>query len=194
VGPVGFRPEPELPSEAKASIFAAVGSSRETQRVLESRGWYDQQLLAEPDGAGGLKVGSVLATLIPTPRLEQLNKDSDFDDWTVVAFAYFPEESATYKAKFNFDRGLNRIFLRRGPAVVALPKGVLPVRICESDNSTDPWWAKIESAGGDVKFYCANRWKHSGGDEALPGTVRWRWLDDDEKTWIRCPTGCCPIA
>ena len=31
-------------------------------------------------------------------------------------------------------------------------------------------------------------------DAPSPGTVRWRWLDDDPTIWVSCPAGGCQIA
>jgi hypothetical protein len=195
IGPGDFEPEPELPADAKSKILAITGISTAKRRVVEFRGWYDQQLLAEPDGAEGLKVGGVLATLVPSPDLGAMNNVQDFNNWQRVAFAYLPDDAPTYAEKLNLRKGVNVIYLRRGAKESVFASGEKVERDCEGedDNTADPWWAKVESPSGAVKYYCVHRWVHPTAGR-LPGTVRWRWLRDDEKTWIRCPGGCCPIV
>ena len=40
-------------------------------------------------------------------------------------------------------------------------------------------------------YRCVHRRIHSG--EEIPGAVRWRWKEDDETMWVRCPQGCCTV-
>ena len=190
---MGFTPELALSNEVKGLVIARTGTSQQARGVLEFGGWYDQQLLAEIDG--GLKVGGVLATLIPWPGLGQMNIAAAFDStWVPVALVYLPGASPYYSKKLNLQNGLNVIYMRRGNQSAVLTAGEKIQRPCSPDNSGDPWWAMIETPGGTKQYFCMNRYLHGLSPDKMPGTVRWQWLDEDEKTWIRCPQGCCPIA
>ena len=191
VGPMGFKPEADLPADVRHAVLAKIGTSREAQRLFAFKGWYDQQLLAVVEPPGGLEVSGVRATLFPWPNLGAQNTDSKFDVWQQVALAYLPEEAAGYGAKLNLESGINEISMRRGKMTSALPAGRTVVRTC--NNTGDQWWAMIRSKSG-VQYFCMTRYLHGLPPDKMPGTVRWRWLDDDESTWIRCPKGCCPIG
>lgn len=189
IGPRDFKPERALPDEIKAGVLALTGDSKEARRVLEFSGYYDHQLLAEVEGSG-VRVGSLASTLIPWPNLARLNNVSNFGAWTPVAVAYLPEASTGYQEKLNFEEGLNLISMRRG----ALLAGEALARPCTVSDGGDPWFAMIKSPSGATKILCMHRYTHTLPPNRMPGTVRWQWLDDDEKTWIRCPQGCCPIT
>jgi hypothetical protein len=63
----------------------------------------------------------------------------------------------------------------------------------------DEWWVRItglDAAGAPVaKYKCATRYLFTGETmpSHVPGTVRWRWLANDEGGWMRCGHGCCEV-
>jgi hypothetical protein len=173
-----------MPSEARADL----------------KGWYDQQYLAlpSPDQPGELEVGPTLATYVPVRDLGDLH-DPDHVEWRTVGYIHLSGASAPYKAKLNLDAGWNTVYLRKGE----LRDDERPAKGCRgaAQHSDDdqkhklvPWSAKIETAGGQASYFCSYKHLHAPTGAALPGIVRWRWLDDDETTWQRCPEGCCPIS
>lgn len=164
------------------------------------KGWYDQQYLAlpSPDQPGKLQPGPTLATYVPVQDLGNL-APGDFGEWKVVGYIHLSDASAPYKAKLNLDEGWNTVFLRQGEP----REGEVPFKVCrgaakgsrdDEKHKTDPWVAKIETAGGQVSYFCSYRHVHATAGAVLSGIVRWRWMEDDETTWQRCPTGCCPIS
>jgi hypothetical protein len=142
--------------------------------------------------------GPTLATYIPARELGDL-KEPQFGEWRAVGYIHLSNASAPYKAKLNLDEGWNTVYLRQGE----LREGEVPSKGCRgaAQNSKDdenhkanPWSAKIETAGGQASYFCSYLHVHATAGAVLPGIVRWRWLEDDETTWQRCPTGCCPIS
>src|SRR5690606_11226794 len=164
-------------------------SDEKRARVVEIKGWYDEQRLAVPNQAGGLVVRSLEGTLIPHAALHDLTATSDFTGWTPVATATLNAASADYKHKLNLDAGVNFIEFCAGPMSECIPRGTTP-SVCTSPSDGD-WWARIISASGDTTYNCVVRRQHPGA--APPATARWRWLEDDETMWIRCPGGCCTL-
>jgi hypothetical protein len=194
IGPPDFKQEHGLPTEARDRVLALTSNSALTKRVLSVGGWYDQQLLAVPGSGGELEVSGVFATLIPYPTLGSMSEEAFRPGWQVVAYAYLPEEATGYREKLNFSKGVNTISLQFGEKAHVFRDGGDP-GTCTVSNTGDEWWGRIESAsGGAPKYFCVHRWQHTVSGKPLPGTVRWQWLNVDEKTWIRCPGGCCPIG
>jgi hypothetical protein len=198
IGPRGFKPERDLPPEVKHKIAMLSKGAPPTSRMVDIGGWYDHQLLAVPGTSGKLKVGTVMATLIPISSLGDLQENAFTDGkWQVVAFAYLPDSAATYSGKLNFEAGVNVVSLHYGPhGDGAIPAGAA-IRPCDVPlpaTASEQWWAMVTSASGVTKYFCVHRWEHTVNGKDLPGTVRWRWLDDDETTWYRCPKGCCPTG
>jgi hypothetical protein len=193
VGPADFKPEHGLSTDARNLVLALTLNAPETQRVLAVAGWYDQQLLGVPGSGGELEPSNVFATLIPAPSLGSMTEDS-LRLWRVVAYAYLPDSAPGYADKLNFGKGINTISLRFGPKALVFEDGGDP-GTCAIANTGDEWWGRIESAnGGPPRYFCVHRWQHDVSGKDLPGTVRWQWLNVDERTWIRCPKGCCPIG
>ena len=181
-GPVPDLRPGDLPSEARADL----------------KGWYDQQYLAlpDPEHPESLHPGPVLATYLPHRDLGGL-KDSVFVNWRVVGYIHLSEASPAYKEKLNLEAGWNTVSLLKGES----PGNVVAVRDCrgaaqqskdDEKHKLDPWWVKVEAPAGGASYFCSYRQTHPGPAQDLPGIVRWRWLDDDETTWTRCPGGCCP--
>ena len=118
------------------------------------------------------------------------------------------------KASEKDRYGKNKIYLCFGTALAkscnvpaSKPKEnshSLSLSSCESD-PTNPalhWWAMTVSATNDTTYGCVRRADHSAQLDALksanpdllygiPGTARWKFLSNDESTWVSCPSGCC---
>lgn len=200
VGDSSFRPLPAYPLAATPSTADA---------VVGVKGWFDEQYLAEMTPE--LRPGLVKATIIPSPTLR--DEQFAFGAWTPVAYVALDGPSAYYKTKFNFNpvgvttdlTTLNRAEIcygtRRGCGVPT-PSAAEPLtRYCGWLDRLSwlpwwpqrMWWTKIVTAGGSgpVMYRCVTRRTHPSGDMGSPGTVRWRFLGDDETSWIDCREGCC---
>jgi hypothetical protein len=185
VGRHGFTPSRPIPDRVQQELAVRMGTTPKRLRVMAINGWFDEQPLALPDGNGKLKVSKLVGVLVPHPDVGEFEQTGQFADWRPVAYAWMPIASEDYKQKLGFDEGINVISMRQGPP----PDGVTSV--CLDDTEGLGWWVKIESQGGAVKYMCSQRYLHNLPPEKMPGTVRWRWLDTDETTWVRCPQGCC---
>lgn len=195
VGPMaGFaasasHPATTLPDEAVPGMGAP--TSRERHRVLEIKGWYDEQHLAVADGSG-LLVGTMTGTAFPHPLLERLKAVGQFSlKWIPSAYVQLDSDPGPYKGKLNLDQGLNTMYLCEGAFAdcPGVPTGTTEPSC--PDGADHRWWAKIISAGGDSVYRCVQRRIHNGVE--MPGAVRWRWKETDETMWVRCPQGCCTV-
>ncbi len=163
----------------------------EQDRIVRIKGWYDQQYLAIPNTSGQLDAGSVRGTAIPVPQLGRINDPARFKGrWVASAFITLDSPSSTYKGKLNLEEGINRVALCNGDAADCLPGQTNPPPCAAGPDGN--WWARVISAGNHTSYHCVKRKDHPG--VTIPGTVRWRWVNDDEKTWIRCLQGCCTVS
>lgn len=189
-----------MPTDAAGPVPDLRPDGVPADAMADLKGWYDQQYLAVPDPAkpGSLMPGPTLATYVPARGMGNFTQPQ-FDEWRVVGYIHLGGESAHYKDKLNLEPGWNTVSMRRGE----LTDAETPFRACRGEavgseddakHKPDPWWVRIGSAGGRVSYYCSYRHQHPSATDVLPGIVRWRWLDDDETTWQRCPQGCCPIS
>jgi len=180
-----------LRDEPIPSATLAPATPTEKARVVLVKGWYDEQYLAEGT-TGDLRPMHVRGTAFPHPMLDRLKNVSDFSvKWILSAYLLLDSDPGPYKSKLNLDQGVNRMYLCEG-AFKDCP-GVPPgTKEPKCPNGADHrWWAKIISARGDSVYRCVHRRIHSG--EEIPGAVRWRWKEDDETMWVRCPQGCCTV-
>jgi hypothetical protein len=135
--------------------------------------------------------------------------EADFADWNTVAWVAIEGSGPNpYETKFNlhataagasFDE-LNRIDLCTGETC-ACPPGAsgcveVPTACTKHDGSPSDgvWKAMITNPVNQRSVVrCVARYAM---DPTLniPGTVRWRWLADDEGQWMRCPLGCCELG
>jgi len=195
VGRRGFQPsKPYL-----AGIPDNASLPAKKRRVYGIKGWYDQQYLATiPEAGDGVVHTDILGTLFPDPDLGGRG-DADFEDQWVpgaeVALEVPSDTENPYYDKYYFagtrpgDTMLNTIELCHGQNCPGLTHA-------DACSAYDDWWAKITRADdGAVKYRCVSRCDLSAesgaGGFSVPGTARWRWLAQDEKTWMRCAQGCC---
>ncbi len=184
------------------------------KRVTGVKGWYDEQELeATPTGSPPHPSG-IRGMLIPHPALEMLNRQVTnvkffLDTWVHVADAVL---DSNYK--WNLARGVNKIYFCFGAAAEnhcgvkasqpPLPPGSKSLSACDPDPNKPQmrWWGMIVSPPGDTAYTCVKRTDHSkelddyrlhhpGVIVQIPGAARWRFLLDDEGTWMSCPSGCC---
>jgi hypothetical protein len=212
-GRLTFDPVPGVPVTSSMKL-----------RVTAIKGWYDEQWLAKTDANGVTRPSTVHGCVFPNPALDALSRLPPSPSvpapglkyyahtWVHVASAVVTQDYG----KWNLTKGLNRIFLCHGEAGVGRDKCTVnfsrpvpkpwtkPLQQCQGYPAGDPpWWAKIVSATGTLKYACVRRWDHAKEimdwnsthypfRVELPGTTRWRWLFMDEGNWISCPSGCCP--
>ncbi|MEP7324935.1 MAG: hypothetical protein ABI836_03215 [Gemmatimonadota bacterium] len=160
----------------------------ERQRVVEVKGWYDDQRLAVIGSSGHPEPTTVLGTAYPHPALQRLNQGSIFDEWTPSAMV---NVEAEYNGKLHLNRGLNEVYLCGGNKAHCHVPETTSTCSPENQDPAHPWWAMI-IAGTDTTYHCVMRRDH--GIPNIPGTVRWRWSENDEKIWVRCTTGCCTVS
>jgi hypothetical protein len=182
------------------------------RRVVEIKGWYDQQRLAGVGPAGPV-VTDVVGTLIPD---KDLGVDipgtppgsSRFNgQWIPTAQVAISKESALYQRKLNLFPSSSTAGPQGPPTptnVVSLcyskspgpnacfGPGTSPPTCAKSVQAPHDWWAKIVAANGQTtKYFCVTRRAHP--NFMIPGIVRWRWTIADDTIWIRCIDGCCEV-
>jgi len=189
-------------------------SPNQMMRVSRVKGWSDEPELEATATGPTPHPSGIRGALIPHPALEMLNRqvtDVKFflDTWVHVADAVL---DSNYK--WNLKRGMNEIYFCFGAAAKnhcdvrtsqpPLPPGSKPLTDCDPDpnNPTMRWWGMIVSPDHEIAFTCVKRTDHSkelddyrlhhpGVIVRIPGAARWRFLLDDEGTWMSCPSGCC---
>ena len=192
----------------------------ELRRTRMIKGWYDQQFLAFQTGPGVVDVSLLLGTIYPSPDLDKWAEpapaSSYANRWITAAYAQIhpplvlgSPAADLYRTRFNFavtpvGTRMNEIQLCFGTAAACFdgtgtprPAGTF-VSDCETVTArwgtAPPWWSRVIQGGvrpGNVAFKCVRRRQHSGAVPHIPGAARWRWMVDDEGTWMRCLQGCC---
>ena len=189
-----------LPTDATDAVTYTPPSDLPSNARISPPGWYDRQLLAVEDHAhpGTLKPGAHHVAYFPVKGLGTLAPAAFEGRVAVTGFVVLDAPNPIYQEKLGFRPGVNRIGLMRG-SFPGAPGGSPPA--CESSDDqdkhdSDPWWGQVAPAGGgEPRTFCSYRHVHTPAPgEPMDGIVRWRWLETDEKTWQRCPTGCCPIS
>lgn len=161
----------------------------------ELKGWYDQQYLAVPDARSQDKLvpGTVLATYAPVDGLADLDSAA-FDSAVVVGYIHLDGPSGPYHEKLNLSEGLNQVTMLRSTSPPSGWRGgECPPPANPNLYAREQWWVMIGPVGQPGRPHCSLRHPHPSSGPKFPGLARWRWLDDDETTWQRCPDGCCPV-
>ena len=191
IGDTGFQSSPTV---NKSAAFIAANDPL-TNRVFAVKGWNDVQRLASSTQSG--TPSSVVGELIPHPQLDGLNKTANaYTKWDTVAVA---RVSSGYKF---FKEGENTIALCRGSGESC--KVPSSERSCSPQPAADDnWWTMIKPPAGELEYRCVKRMDHTEAIRefnathitkiSIPGTVRWRWQEEDEKIWISCEVGCCTV-
>jgi hypothetical protein len=175
--------------------------SSHRRRVMEVRGWYDQQRLARAAAGSPTNATTLEARVIPDPRTDSYS-DADFANGTWLPSGYVvmpaPRNSnerswlAEYRTKFGFGVGWNTISLCARDAATCLPEGVSLT--CSTPAGAQRWYGRVEDADGRVRYLCVARRQYSvPAGVRVPRTARWRWTADDETVWVGCTQGCCEL-
>jgi len=109
---LGSRNSPFTPSLGHK---AALGSPLSTQRVIENKGWYDEQDLAMPGsqddpgrpGKKRLIPSGIKGTIIPDPALGQKDSTDFVNPWTQAAYIALDVKSAKAGAVSYYETALN---------------------------------------------------------------------------------------
>lgn len=173
-------------------------------RTREIKGWYDQQYLAVRTADNRQWPTKILGTLYPDPGLHDLlASPSGFpkDKWVRVAYVEIgvgtegeapTDEQAVYETKFGFGFGVTSTISYCLPTNQDPAKcpGLGTPPLCPGEGERS-YWAMIETPNKPPRYRCVtytNHWMQ------MPGVVRWRWLANDETTWVSCPNGCCKVS
>lgn len=164
----------------------------QAHRVIEVKGWFDEQRLAVQAPGVGMVPAKGPALAVPHPRLGSYDINTFQHRWLPSALVVLPPGMSGYVSKRNWAEGVNRVYLCSGSSDECnIPSAETPK--CQPEwasNDGRDWWAKTVSSSEDVKYQCVTRCEQN---LEIPGTVRWRWEEQDEKLWVRCATGCCAV-
>jgi hypothetical protein len=144
--------------------------------------WHDEEILAVEDRNGKLVPSGIAAIFYPVPGLKgELDANPDaFTEPTYVGRIYTRVTKKNGHTAAALKAYWKKMRLRPG-----LPTDIYIEKSAESDTG---WKISFVRATHSVS-YTAVRAVHTNYDP--PGTVRWRWLLDDQETWIRCLQACC---
>lgn len=176
-------------------------------RVVRQKGWYDEEYLSSTTTALGkppeLDAAGAIGTVVPVPELRERKMGSyKIGKFVPVAWVSINPFSPGYSAKYGFKLNaappqrpdVNALFLCRDDGTnkcKAQPKNnCLPT----SDQTNGPrFYARLGATFDDPEAtdFCVDYIATPG---VMPGTVRWRWLEDDPTIWVSCPAGCCQIS
>jgi hypothetical protein len=195
VGPRGFVSSPSLPGTPLQAAYLAefkempgqpATPAAEKLQVIQVKGWYDQQMLAEFDGTT-LRRTSVLGTVIPHPGLKGIaHKERFAGQWIPSAYVHVTAAYKFYEPPAG-GRALNRIHICLETGGRSCP-GAPSTSAC-SGTGGDKWWAAIDRPTSGREIRCIH---FDGKSTVIPAAAaRWRWLETDETTWVRCAEGCC---
>jgi len=182
---------------------------RQMRRTVEIRGWLDEQVLAKvPTGSDPVATpATVRGTVVPHPSLKAQTLASFQNAWVPVAYVLLDGPDAAYAKKLNFvpsTAGTSPMSETNSTTVFLCWAGSgscpgAPSNTCAASTASvggGKWLAKYTAPGMPPIYTCTNYRRHpsvtptTAGNFTL-GTVRWRWLPNDETTWIGCPDGCC---
>jgi hypothetical protein len=192
-------------AQAYSAQYKSAANSTKERRVMEIKGWYDEQELAMLDANARLRPSGVIGTMVPDPRLDEYTPE-DFAPgvWLPAATLVIRGRLEKYKHDMNLDAStvvpantppwtsVNRGFLCRGRLKDCIPDravwAALPYKCVAAE--TVRYFGKIVSVKQEVMYKCVEFYQHEIQGK-IPGVVRWAWFDGDEGGWWRCPTGCC---
>jgi hypothetical protein len=180
-------------------------------RVRRIKGWYDEQQMDVIPSGGTLQPSTVHAAVIPDPDLGDQNLGSYHNRWVRTGYIALDAPIPDYLTKLNISQvtpgsqlnQMNAIGMcfgthaRCGVDHARLHLNSACTQAMWNDAATERWWARIQAAkdlGTDrYKYFCVIRYTHPTLPMGVPGTARWRWLDDDPSVWEACADGCCEV-
>lgn len=171
-----------------AADFAPDGA--QTLSTLLTKGWYDQQELEIWNSHGELVPSGVIGTIVPHPVLQAIAYSTagpagaGFDaHWEPAAYVYVNGE---YHGKYmTLEPGVSRMYLCHGSAADCPGASAI-----NAPTGTE-WWSRLVSPSAESSVVKAVEYNTHGGNVIPAGAARWRWLETDGKTWLRCGVGCC---
>jgi hypothetical protein len=174
IGKEGFHSAPDPNTDWVASAPPPGNTLGQVHRV---RAYFDVQQLAKASASLNPREPVVLsgarATFFPAPNL---GDDLDYSEEQYVGTMIVSATEPAYKEKFGLTANqATHIFLKRRPLMTSL-------------FSLKKYRARFVTGDSEKTFKIRQR---SHTDFPIPGMVRWRWLWDDETTWIKCLEGCC---
>lgn len=178
-------------------------------QVVRQKGWYDEEYLASSTPTSGpspqLDGAGAFGTVFPVPELKgRKREDYPVGTFVPVGWISINRFSNGYSAKYGFSlntappqgRDVNALFLCLDNGTnrcKARPKK--PCSPTRDQASGLLFYARLGKGPDDPKGtdFCVDFVGTTLGVSTL-GTVRWRWLDDDQTVWVSCPAGCCQIS
>jgi hypothetical protein len=164
--------------------------------------WIDVQPLALGGTVGLAPMPEVVGTGVPADDLDGKVVGDFLAGWTKVGSLYTTGDNDVYRAKFNLSKtspGTLELCAWEGSGTSCLPDSLriegtterLTGNPCAMEEGTSRYWAARIVQSKSIRYHCVNRTDHTG--QAIPATLRWRWLADDETKWAKCAAGCCRL-
>lgn len=168
-----------------------LGNTPERLRVVDVKGWYDEQQLDTLDASGNPVLTDIVGTVFPHPALARYDSGPAPTTglWVPAAFM---KVSADYPGLVTLRAGINLLELCRGGATACgAPAGL--TCSAKAQDPADLWWGRVISEKGDTsEVRCVRRRRHEG--RAIPAAAaRWNWNPRDATTWVACEKGCCTL-
>jgi hypothetical protein len=163
------------------------------------KGWYDQQELEIWNDQGQLVPSGVVGTIVPHPVLQAIATATapatptatpaagapSFDGkWEPSAYLYV---NRAYHGKYlKLEPGVSKMYLCHGSADQCPGASAI-----DAPTGKDLWWSKLVSPSAESSVVKPVEYNEHGGDVIPAGAARWRWMETDGKSWLRCGVGCC---
>lgn len=194
-------------SSPNYTASAALNLPGQAGHVLRQKGWYDEEYLASTTPSGSLPTldaEGAFGTVVPVPDLDKRTKNFyQPGKFVPVAWISISPSSNGYFDKYGFspsaappkrpDVNAVSLCLDDGKNICnANPKHICtPTR---DQTSGLLFYARVGKGPDDLAGtdFCVD-FIGTNPDVSTPGTVRWRWRDDDQTIWVSCPAGCCQI-
>lgn len=176
-----------LPAMPGADTLPRPFANPRNEVTYQVPGWQDFQHLAKRKAGGGPNdlipdwgfSGAIVADpLLGIRTLGDYSSAGTANSWIHVATIHTegpPPTDTKYHTRWRLQAGANEMYLRLETGGW---NGILIVGNTGTAADTVP-----------LSVY---RTDHS--PRHVPGTVRWRWVDQDEEVWVRCEEGCCKVA
>ena len=169
-------------------------------KVVDVKGWHDDQSLAVAQTGGGLIPSPVRGAAIPDPALGSYNTIAQFGHWASVAEIQLTQPYQGLAAKWHIPMTEMGTVLRVSMCAglcPGLPDTTTKAGYCIQPSGEPSWWARIQYGSGGVVYRCIARRDHSaelaGTGLHIPAAARWHWVAHDETLWTRCLEGCCEV-
>jgi hypothetical protein len=178
--------------------------------VVRQKGWYDEEYLASTTSIPGkppvLDGAGAFGTVFPVPELKGRTMN-DYPSGVFVPVGWVSTKgfSTGYSNKYGFKPNttppqrpdVNALFLCFDDGTHKCSVHLKHACSPGHDKPDGPsFYARLgaspDDSAGTATDFCVDFIGTTPGVPS-PGTVRWRWLDDDQTIWVSCPAGCCQI-